>query len=348
MRARDLAFAVLLTATGCDRMVNRLGRDPARGCELGLAEACIDAANAQGFTSPGQRRLGALRFLDRACERGIPAACTDAGAIYYNATSPPLRDRARAARLFSRACDGRVKEGCRNLGLYHQDERNDHPAARRAFARACELGDDEGCGLQGVLMCVDDGVSAHAAAVPLLNRGCGGGNGASCYNVGVAERDGVGGPQGPRRPADAVRHFLRACELGFSRGCSNAGVMYFLGAEGVALDRERGATLLRRACAEALPESCAGLGEELLGGTNIAANPAEADTLLERACRLGSVGGCRSLAAAALRGAVVGGEARAGVLLQRACALGHAPSCSGVGSAPSPGPVVRRRHHRDG
>lgn len=380
MSPRVMFLLAALASLGCDRMVNRLGREDSRACELGLTDSCIRAAGHVPNLPGGARAPGAAPFLRRACELGSMPACTDYGAMLYNATGAQ-RDRARASQLFLRACEARIKEGCRNAGLYQEEERHDNaaamrfynracalddpkgcrfegdlldandPAAARAkYARACALGDEIGCGQEGVSRVVVDGVAGHHEGLPLLRRGCAAGHRMSCYNLGVIERDGAGGPNGPRDIPAARGHFATACEAGVAFGCSNLGALLFDGADGVARDREASVTAFRRGCELGGARACGALGAEFLAGVNLPTNPTEADTLLTRACTLESWEHCDLLGTAVLQGRLPGGEARGAPLRARACAHGISAACSAPTSAGEPGERHgrrRRRHHRD-
>jgi TPR repeat protein len=374
MSPHRLLFIMALASLGCDRMVNRLGREDSRACDLGLMDSCIRAAGHVPNLPGGARAPGAAPFLRRACELGSMPACTDYGAMLYNATGAS-RDRARAHELFRRACDARVKEACRNVGLYYEEERHenasairyygmacalddargcrfagdlldasDPAAARVKYARSCALGDELGCGQEGVSRVVVDGVAGHHEGLPLLRRGCAAGHRMSCYNLGVIERDGEGGPNGPRDVPAARGHFATACEAGVAFGCSNLGALLFDGADGVPRDREASVRAFRRGCELGGARACGALGAELLAGVNLPANPAEADTLLTRACTLESWDHCDLLGTAAIDGRLPGGEARGASLRARACAHGVTAACG----APTRDGEARGHHGRHG
>ena len=81
-----LLLAALLSA-GCDRLVNRSGRDPAKGCELGLVSACMLAG--QAVQGAAQKRA----YYARGCN---PGQCLSAGAA-TRATSTGAATRAIGA-----------------------------------------------------------------------------------------------------------------------------------------------------------------------------------------------------------------------------------------------------------
>ena len=129
-----------------------------------------------------------------------------------------------------------------------------------------------------------------------------------------------------------------ACEQGSAVACFNLGVKLDAGAEGVAKDPARAASLYRRACEAGSGPGCANLGAMLDKGEGVPRDEAQAAIILQRACDQGDGGGCHNLSrkVAAGRG-VPADAARAAALARRACDLGQALDCEGLGEMTASG-----------
>ena len=83
-------------------------------------------------------------------------------------------------------------------------------------------------------------------------------SGKACFDAGAANYDGAE-PTDDATDADlalATRHFIRACELGYDRGCHVSGNMFRLGI-GVEKDLRRAREYYESVCDEATyPEAC--------------------------------------------------------------------------------------------
>ena len=124
-------------------------------------------------------------------------------------------------------------------------------------------------------------------------KGCDGGHGWSCYNLGTSYRDGEGVPsEDPARAVSLLRKacdldaaqacnaagvvfhdtdtdikdlllafalFHKACDGGYHWGCHNMAKMYRDGV-GIGEDQARGKSLFRKACDGGISESCEALG----------------------------------------------------------------------------------------
>jgi uncharacterized protein len=131
------------------------------------------------------------------------------------------KDEARAAALFTKACDAGSALGCSNLGILFEQGRG--------------VGKDE----------------ARAAA--LYTKACDAGNEGGCYFLGnmFVEGRGVG-----KDEARAASLLTKACDRGFAPGCSTLGLLFEHG-HGVVKDEARAAALYTKACdGELAPGGC--------------------------------------------------------------------------------------------
>ena len=91
-------------------------RGASRLAPLARLAACVAVALSLPACHPGNQEAKRLRA---ACERGEAAACNTLAARLRKGEYV-LRDDARAAALFDRACTGGVGEGCASLGAMLQ------------------------------------------------------------------------------------------------------------------------------------------------------------------------------------------------------------------------------------
>lgn len=336
-RARNRPVAELLYREACDGAqaagclgLGRLLRsvDPrqdwpesaqlfARGCRLGLAEACDaeaddlqygilgapdpDAADAlrratcaagsaatchihaielmQQDRSASEQAEGRT-LLDRACRAGEANACMDAAKVWQT-IEQGIGPRTRSFQ--ERACTGGAAEGCRTLGLAALAQ---GPAAHAAavvyFARACALAAS---------------VCADAEAVrdePLLTARCEAQDQGACLALGHLLANGTS-PLYDR--ARALALLGTACEAGIGEACVPAAHMAFAELfETGMFQPERADAYFTRACEGGDSYACQRLADELAGGDRIPGDGARAAMLYLPQCEEGRAIACEFLA----------------------------------------------------
>jgi TPR repeat protein len=117
-----------------------------RGCELGLAPACTNAAAAV-WAQPHDDDEGtcARRTFERACAVREHYACGMVGRMLIGSGAPPERVRAH----LERSCDELRGFPCRVLALYLEEGSagtHDRKHVRALLQRACKGGDPPACG----------------------------------------------------------------------------------------------------------------------------------------------------------------------------------------------------------
>lgn len=90
--------------------------------------------------------------------------------------------------------------------------------------------------------------------------------------------------------------YTRACNEGWASGCDRLAVFYFRGIGGIAVDKQRSASLLQRACDGGIARSCANLGLMYKNGDGVPKDTVKALEYLNKSCDLGSESACRWLA----------------------------------------------------
>ena len=98
---------------------------------------------------------------------------------------------------------------------------------------------------------------AIGADLDALQKECNGGNGASCYELGVLYDNARGGAAQDYQKATEL--YSKACNLGNGAGCSNLGFLYDNGS-GVAQDGKTAAELYAKACDIGSGGGCYDLG----------------------------------------------------------------------------------------
>ncbi len=84
-------------------------------------------------------------------------------------------------------------------------------------------------------------------AMAIYKRGCDGGLGNSCHNLGALTQ--------PTDPKQAAELYTRGCQGGFAPSCGNLAQLYTDG-EGVAKDPVRATELRKQACAGGVTSAC--------------------------------------------------------------------------------------------
>lgn len=152
--------------------------------------------------------------------------------------------------------------------------------------------------------------------------------GAECTQLGVRYAQGADGVT-----ADgplAARLFQRACDLGHAAGCNNLGLS-FQSAEGVPQDFERAMDYFGRACSAGFAEGCNNQGALYEHGQGVPVNLGDAQRLYTQACRHGSGLGCSNLGVLYAQGrGVPTNLAEAARLFREACSAGSSVGCNNL------------------
>ncbi len=260
-----------------------------------------------------------------ACLHPADAGCLALAAQLLVGTNGP-RDPARAANLYSRACDAGNGEACLRLAGLFESGTGTLTSFGQALAflrKGCDLRNAEACTRAGAL--IVEGVGARDAAPgdasKLFEQACALGSGLGCLRVaGAAE---LGGAAARGR---AAAFYQRACEAGEPAGCSNflalalsitgpvrAGSLlqeeltacdredslacWFVGdlyRDGLGIPRSltNAASFYQRACAAEEPLACTSLGEMYLAGQGVAKDGRRAAALFRTACQEGDDDAC--------------------------------------------------------
>jgi TPR repeat protein len=110
-------------------------------CPLSLGWALLLAGCGPAQVSPALPSPALPSSPEDACNAGDARSCFDLG-FRFSEGRGVGKDEARAAALFTKACEGGEAQGCCNLGdlLWSRSAGKDEAAAAAAFARGCALG----------------------------------------------------------------------------------------------------------------------------------------------------------------------------------------------------------------
>lgn len=226
-------------------------------CQAGSAKSCAllawDYREGMKVSADGAR---ALELYARGCALGLPEACAEAGEIYWTGKGGVPEDPARAADIFSRSCEQEVSTACWALHFFYEsgqgglakDPKRSDELKRRAFGlydRDCKAGDLEACNRQGVAL-ANGWIERRDAkrAAELFQRACDGGDPNGCRNLGEAYAEGEGVAKDKVR---AAKLFKTACDAEDVDACGYYGWVL---AKGLAGERDlsKGTELVRKAC----------------------------------------------------------------------------------------------------
>ncbi|HZF55720.1 MAG TPA: tetratricopeptide repeat protein [Polyangiaceae bacterium] len=218
------------------------------------------------------------------------------------------RDVRRAEAVLRKACDGNDPAACHELGaLFLEGLPRDDDAAMALQKKACDAGHLPGCGDLAGLLLTDGAMRIRVenepdvrAAVSLAQKACEGGYARACTILGNVHWT---GKVVPRDQALAKQMLERGCDVGDWWGCTTASSIYDKGWGGGPPDKERAATLNRKAfeliqknCTEEL-DSCAMVARWHAKGIGTAVDREKQRSVLRDACDRGDSASCVELGA---------------------------------------------------
>ena len=193
----------------------------AQGCELGHAKACyrLGSTEVDGNGTP-KNMTKALELFKKSCDLGFVGGCRDTAAMMLDAEP---RNLAEALPITEKLCAKKEPDGCYLLGfgLYH--EKKNIPRAVEMLEAVCT---DKGvqkyasraCNLAGVIYLQELRPKTDAVrALKMFEAACEKGSSDGCFNVGVLNGKGLGGPRNVER---ANEFKAKACSMGLEKACA--------------------------------------------------------------------------------------------------------------------------------
>lgn len=202
----------------------------------------------------------ALRWFQRAAQKGYAPAQVNLGVLYTNGWATPV-NYAAALRWFREAASQHFAPAYFNLGILYMKGlgvRQDYAEARRWFQQGADAGDTQ-----------------------------------AETNLGYLYDQGLGLP---RNPATAARLYRQAADAGNALGQNNLADLYLRG-EGLPRDYAQALTLFRQAAAQGSTGACIKLGYMYANGLGVTRDPETAYAWITSAAAVGDPRGNDLLAA---------------------------------------------------
>lgn len=271
---------------------------------------------------------GEGRDCEEQCQRGNAPSCTRLGLMRERGEGVG-KDLSKAAALYDKACSGDDVPACSRLGemlLVGTGIAADEKRAMTLLHKACMAGWSKACTTQMAFL-----MKKHAGdttqIVPLVDRGCDGGDGDSCATLGLIYQQGLGVAKDVERGAFFLK---RGCRAGSKFGCVSLGAAYENGV-GVKKDAEHAAELFTMACEAKDSSACDHEAKLYFLGDGVTKDEAKGIELLGRACDLGNAGSCLVLGLRENQGiGVAQDKTKAAKLIKRACDGGIPAACSAL------------------
>jgi hypothetical protein len=311
----------------------QLGYDPfveyatQNNCPTGAVFEAGKCARAKPSV-PHLCAYGEGRDCKKQCQQGNAPSCTRLGLMSERGEGVG-KDPAKAAALYDKACAGDDVPACSRLGEMLIAGTGLAPDEKRAMTllhKACTAGWAKACTTQMAFL-----MKKHAGdttqIVPLVDRGCDGGDGDSCATLGLIYQQGLGVAKDVERGAFFLK---RGCRAGSKFGCVSLGAAYEAGL-GVKKDAGRAAELFTMACEAKDSSACDHEAKLYFLGDGVTKDNAKGIELLGRACDLGNAGSCLVLGLRYEQGTgVAQDKAKGAKLLKRACDGGIPTACSAL------------------
>lgn len=204
-----------------------------RGCESGSSLACVNlgAVRAEGKGGAEPNPTQAREAFERACVAGEPSGCNNLGVVKGALVATPRRGP-RGAMVYKLRCSGAIAVGCSGWGPRTQVVPKGTPGSALEAAQAFE-------------------------------RGCTGGLGTACVNLGALAYLGRGIA---RDRARAERLFSETCFRGDASACGEQGTALLTLRMDHPRDVRAGIAFLERACKGFEEDSCMALYGHLVNG----------------------------------------------------------------------------------
>jgi uncharacterized protein len=217
--------------------------------------------------------------LENACNSGRLRSCFDLA--HYLDSQDATADKARAAVLHQKACDGGIGDGCIALAVRYRDGQGaskDEKKATALFERAatlnqkgCDSGDTDACASLASQYLVGNGVAKDVArSAALYQKACDAGNAMVCVTTAHAYQLGLGLPKDEARATalfeKATTLHKKGCDSGNAVACFWLGLGYAAG-QGVPHDADQAAILFQKACDGGLTLACNALKDPHLHPT---------------------------------------------------------------------------------
>lgn len=256
-----------------------------RACELRSALSCWRAGE---LGSPMKVQVELVRQTLAAekagCDDGYGANCHGAAQFYGLGVGMP-RDLAKAMALYQRGCDREYQASCETLAkLKDRARRRSQLKLDIVRCNSATKKNRAVCHKSATVLLNDREPGDVAAAIPLLRRGCNLNGAASCETLGFVHYEGRGVAINQGR---AMKFIVKACRLGQSGACNNAGLILARDKK----DFKKAVGYFARGCTLGAGRSCRNAAAALLR-TGKRVDRRKAISFLGRGCKLGNRSAC--------------------------------------------------------
>jgi TPR repeat protein len=253
-----------------------------RSCDRGDARSCLYLHDLQQPSSPKYNPLGdRVARGQNACDTGHACACADIGNLYgktFDDMGPRTQmidPGGRELAYLRRACDGGCARGCFSLA-YRFDNRDDQI---RLLDRACKGGDAMGCNRLAQTLPDTERDRANKAYVRACELGLVNG----CWSAGTT---------------DAKRMEVLGCRIN-PGACVQPAWDHFFRADADEIAEPELVSAMSSWCGRTerrASQACTCLGEMMVRGKGVPADPAGGNALIDRECAAGGEYACLSRA----------------------------------------------------
>jgi TPR repeat protein len=295
-------------------------------CKTGDSKGCYNGGQAWSRGSQGASNdmTKAVGLYQKGCDAGYLPACYNGGVALVEGQGV-AKDSARAAALFTKACETKTTEkpekgleqvqprACHNLAIQYQHGdgvKLNMVRARQLFEIACKADMPEACHAADTAKTLEKhpeetAAGAGSGVALYLLKYCDDGAAYACRTIAENFMAGTGQPKNPAR---ASEYFKRANTLNTAQcdkggkdapmACMELSRAYEAGT-GVAKDPLKSAALVKKAnglsqieCDKGSLDECATLGLAYQWGNGLPKDVVRAAALFKKACDGGSKFGC--------------------------------------------------------
>ena len=271
-------------------------------CDAGNGAACsgLGALYAQGDGVP-KDFTKALSLYTKACDAKYARGCLNLGSMHF-AGDGVQKDEALGVRLFMQACNGGEPRGCFYVSIAYTDGKGvpkDAARSRELAKRACDAGLGAGCVRVAAAKLTGEGAPKDVAGgLAELDALCTKGEPAGCDKLANVYDKG----QGTDVPADPLRsreYAKKACDLGSQTSCAVLAMLTTKDTSDSVAGRV--SAMFQARCDQGDMATCARFGQALVAGDGVAVDRERGRALLKKACAGGVAQACKGMEAGAGR-----------------------------------------------
>jgi TPR repeat protein len=293
---------------------------PAQQCPGGTQPDDQGKCNALNTALPHVCSFADSADCETQCRAGSMGSCSLLGRNFQLGRGVK-KDVERAKQLYALACRGGSPPACGRLGQLLVDQSATHEEGLELLRKSCKGGFFDAC-QEGLARLP---ASQANRAAELAQRGCDGGNAASCWALGQFFRGGFAGLE--KNAADAARYLKLACDGGAPLGCASYTEVIDPG-DAATAETAHALSVLQAACDGGVASACSRLGRYYGIGKGVASDFPKSMALIERACVGGELSSCLVTGLSYERGLGKPKDlVKAQQFLTRACESGDANAC---------------------